>query len=678
MGKKKFKETPSKDLKLSKSEKNLITERSLRFGKMKNRKQLLGINDKVSRMNDLFPPHLVSADDSDASAMLSDVFVDDALFIDNGRKSKPLAFIKITTTISLLVKENPKVITKAFNERSKKLNLLQENVYYENYSTTHKKRVLRKYVYHKSKYGIGYIRDYIKKTYKKEHYTDENGEQKAKWIYDVFDVVSENINPRNVVLDDNCVGVKDVNKPANDLYMFEFLTKDDYLLKYPEKIYERSKYVEEGQPYMVESGFTDENNDNTVESTDSKKIMVLIYENKGEGLRETWANKVPLESVPLPGGELSISGGKWIEDRDNYDGIGVGQIIEIYQPIVDDILNASLERLRQIVRPNEDRFNNAALADESDDIKFGSGSTRQWTGSKEDVLYTHPPARSAAEQAEEQDLDEEIDIATMSPKNLAGIDDAKTAFQSAQNREAALNKLSIPLDSIKDTLQDSANLSMSLFKLCYQEPLETTILTKADDDFDEALAIVENESKTGRIDERAVIMNVDDKGDPTIARRKFRQMELPADKEYDEEDSSPTGRIIEAEEKRFWELIPNTFNWDGRIEIVAESFLPTSKALEDERKKETIDFFMNLQDTDEEGNPTLKDSKGAPYRVERVRLAKERIRLARDFDPDKIIIPLEREEQVAGDTNPLKSKSNITLNQNVGRTRPELEPPMAG
>ncbi len=627
-------------------------------------------------MDELFTPHMVNLDDPNSTeVMSSEVFADDALFNEEARKSMPLAFEKITTAHAILIKENPRVVTKAFNEKSRKLNLLTENIYYENFAIMRKIKVLRKYVYHLAKYGIAYWREYVKKTYKKRLVEDKDGKMKATWVYDIFDQAAENIHPKNVVLDDNCISVKDINKPANDLYTFEFLTKVEFDLKYPQEVYEKNEFVNEGDEWMVNPSFTDHDDKNPDDRTESKKIMVLTYENKGEGLREIWANQVPLESIPLPGEELSINGEKWVEDKDNYDGIGVGQVLELYQTLVDDIRNASLERLRQMVRPTEDHFNGVETADEADDVSFGFGQVRKWTGSPDSIRYTHPPQRSAAEQVEEAEMQEEIDRATMVPRNLGGTDDAKTAFQSAQNRESALNKLSLPLDAIKFTLEDAANLSLKLYKLVYQEPLETTILTPADDDFDEASAMLEANPD----DERVVDMT--DKKGEKIARRNFRQFEFPLTKEVDEDDrSNPTGRIVESEEKEFWEMLPKTFDWDGRLEIIGESFLPISKALEDERKKQTIDFLMGIPTTDELGNPVLKDANGQPFTIDRVRLAKERVRLDRNFDGDKIVVPLEKEKQVAGDVgeNPLASKDKITLNQDLGRKRPELQPNIEG
>ena len=140
---------PKNSYKYTREELKLLDERKKRFGVMIEKKKKIGINEKCDRMDTLYPPHLVDFDNPDISeATFSSLFNEDKLFVDNARKSKPLAFEKITTAVALLVKENPKVITKAFDEHSRELNLLVEQVYYENYNTMRKIRNLRRYVYH--------------------------------------------------------------------------------------------------------------------------------------------------------------------------------------------------------------------------------------------------------------------------------------------------------------------------------------------------------------------------------------------------------------------------------------------------------------------------------------------------------------------------------------------------
>jgi len=670
--------------KYSDAEQKLLEVRKKRFQVMWNFKKKLGIDEKCDRMDALFTPHLTGVNNSGAQPddLDSAINFDNHNSFEERRKSIPLAFEKITTAVALMIKENPRIIPKPFREKYRKLNLMIENIYYENYKINRKKEVYAKYVYQKAKYGIAYWREFIKKTYCKKHVEqrDENGDivrdeqgnvvYDTFWGYDVNEQVAANIHPKNIVLDNTCLGPNDVNKPAKDLFIYEDISFEEFKDTYPVEVFPNAEFVNPGTGFM----FTKDKTEEVVEGSDDSKdiVQVIIYENKPEGLRETWINSVPIESIPLPGGVLSVSGGKWVDDVENYDGIGVGQILEIYQPIVDDIRNASLERIRQIVRPVEDWFNDIELTDESSDVNYGSGNVRKFNGSPDDVRYSNPPPPTAGEQNEQEGLYEEIDRATMIPRNLAGTDDANTAFQAAQNRESALRKLSIPLGSIKNTIEQAGNIALALWPMAYGEPEETKVLKEGDDDFDEACKIVEVNPK----DER-VIKNEDG----TITRRYFKQMELPVEPEIDKKDGKnvPTGRFIETEEKQFWETIPRTFNWVGRIEVIAESILPTSKALEDEQKKETFDWLMQIPVINEMGQPVFVDDKGKPYIIDKIKAAKERVRIIRDLDPDKYIVPMENTQSLAGGSpldqgggdNPLASKGRMSPLEAVGAKRPE-------
>lgn len=656
--------------KYKKGERKLLLDRTKRFEVMLEKKKKLGINDKCDRMDVLYTPHLVSLENPNTVAQVQtnrDFDNDDIILEEQARKSMPLAFEKITTAQAVMIKEHPKAVMKAEREQFKDLNNLIENIYYENFRIQRKLRVLRKYVYQLAKYGIGYWREYIKKTYRKQFY-DENGEQKCKWVYDVFDVVAENIHPKNIILDNNCFAVKDVNKPANDCIILNYLTEDEFKAVYPEEKFENTQFVFENQSYMIEDSLAKDE-----KTTDGKqKIQVLIYENKYENLRETWANEIPIESVPLPGNELSINGGKWVEDGENYDGIGIGQIMEIYQPLIDDIVNADNERLRQLVRPSEDWFNGIELSDETEDFTFGSGNVRKFTGNKNDIIYNSPPPRTPSEAQQKEEIMEEIDRATFVPRNLAGTDDAKTAYQSAQNRESALRKLSIPLDSIKDTIEDCANLDLELYKIAYSEPLETYLLVEGDDEFDEAMSIQKAAEEKGYEDERIV------EEKDGLYRRKFREFEFPLKvEEKPKEDTGeniPTGRIIEADEKMFWELLPDFINWRGRIEIIGESFIPISQVMREEQDKQTVMFILGIQATDEMGNPALTDASGVPYIIDKVRAIKDFIKINKNFNPDKYVVPMTmpNANQGAMNINPLEQKSEIGAMEQTGNRRPEL------
>lgn len=670
--------TPSKDvIKLTKLRKR-------RWEQMVRFKDKLGINEKCDRMDAIFTPHLTSLDSADSTEMqFSNDFDQDNIILDKARKSMPLAFQKITTAIAVLIAEGPRGVMRATRGKDKKLNELAKNVYYENFKVQKKKKVLRKYAYHIAKYGLGYWREYIKKTYKQElvesldskgeTVLDENGKikWKAKMVYDVFDVVGENLHPHRVVLDDACNSVKDVNKPARDAFIYSYLSQDEFDDVYPQDSFDNSKHIVAGQKWMLDDKTY---NNAKYDDEDKKPIQVIEYENRMLGVKEIWAGDwVLLDVSPLPGGEISINGEKWEYDKDDYDGIGIGQIIEIYLPLLDDIANASNEVIRMMVRPHEDFFNGASISDESDDINFGSGNKRKIDGDKDDVKYSSPELKSNTINEAKADIKNELDLGIGVTDNLSGIDEADTAYQSAQNREAALKRLSTPLDSIKSVIEDCANLDLKLYKVLYSQPMETVLLKKGDSDWNEASSILSRATEEQREDERVVVMKQDKDGNPlTIARRKFREMELPLAME--KQDNKPTGRVIETEEKEHWEILP--LDYSGTIEIEAKSFLPVSKAVEDEQDKNSLVELMKIQTTDEMGNPTLKDASGVPYTIDKVKVIKDYIEINERLSAEEYVVKMDQQninqDNIEG--NPLApGGQKIGMNEQLGRSRPELK-----
>ena len=671
----------------SRQERALLKKRKDGIGEMWEKKKTLGIDRKCDRMDALYTPHNTSLENPDSVAIqTSPQFQRDEPFIEKSRKSTPLAFEKVTTAVATLIKENPRAVMKAWGGKYKDKNEIVKNVYYENFSINRKKYVLVKYVYHLSKYGLGYWREYIKRTYRKQHFQEEdaggNIKNKVKWVYDINDVVGENLPVRNVLLDDNCISVKDVNRPARDLAIIAYKTKDEFEAEYPEDIFPNSAFVRMGQPHMLPEHY-DKTENLIINNKSLSKIQVVIYENVFENLQETWANGVPIKSVPLPGNMLSVSGDKWVEDLDNYDGIGLGNILELYLPLVDDIVNSSLERLRLAVRPNEDWFNGIELTDESDDVPYGSNNVRKFNGSPDSIKYSDPPARSDAEVKEKEEILEEIDRVTFVPRNLGGGEaKAKTAYQESLQKEAALRKLALPLEAIKKTIEDCANLDIALYQELYTQPEETLELKPGDEDFDEAMAIYNQDKELGislEKDDRIAVNELGDDGNPvSIMRRKFKTFELPLKAEIGQ-DGKPTGRIIEGEEKAFWEMTPPHFDWRGYVEIIAESFLPPSKALDDEQKKETIEFLLNVPTTDEMGRPTLIDASGKPYTIDRVKLIKERASMNRALDPDSFVVPMlanagQGDMNVPESENPLQDKQIIKPKSLLGIENPENGP----
>jgi len=648
---------------------------SNRLKVMEKKKKDLGINRKCNRMDRLFTPHFVTLNgeqDFDDNEIYTNFNLAGEKMLKvigiQRRKSKPLAFEKITTAVASLIKQPPNPIARAFSEKYKPLNKLVEKTYYENFKANRLIKELKTFTYHLAKYGIAYGFRHIKKDWKIVHTPigkDDKGviQYKKERIYKTNEVIFTVINPHFVLLDDGCSNPSN----ANDIAIINYYDEEGFKSAFPEEVYPDAKYVKINKGNLIEDLEGSKVKNKTMTGDFKSKIQVITYQNENKDLEVKIANGIQLDSHPLQGHKLGLWGAKWVEDGDDYGGIGVGDIIDIYQPICDDILNNSNERLRQLVRPVRVLGNDVHISNDEDFI-WESGSEMKVDGDISQIKWDRPPVTTSAEIQEREMMSEEIDIATFVPKALGGMDVSDTAYQAAQNREAALKKLSLPLDNIKDALVDDANIAFRLFKELYSEPEETYYLAPGMEEFNEVQQfLLQNPN-----DERFVKMP-----DNTIARRKFKELELPLTKELKLAGDKyvDTGNIIESNTKDFWEMIPEHFNWEGYIDIEPMSFLPVSESLVLQEKKERAGFLLGIQDTDEMGNPILKDENGNPFRINRVQAIKDYVE-ATKADPDKYVVPLEQQEQVAGmNLNPLNTSTKISPQQAMGMSKPETALP---
>ena len=609
-----------------------------RIDVLKEYKRSLNIDEKCERLENLYTPHLTPLDSSQANQNIEFDYrhATDWTTQDNNRKSMPLAFEKITTAQAVLIKEDPKFFAEAGREKWKNLNRFVEKVHEENLRINHGKRELRKLVKDFALFGFAYGLRYWKRRWRFIHDTNPDGTFFRRKDVLADDVVLERIHPRNILLDDACTGPHDAKDGAIIMWMDE----DEFKSAYPQELYPAAKYVKAGSyRYLV----SDKDESLRVKTKEynprgRNRIEVISYRNVLNDLEEIMANGVYLEEKPLLGHVLGIVGMKWAEDRDNYDGVGLGQILEIYQPLVDDIANASNERLRQIVRPVRVMGNDVKVADDSDQ-KWESGAEIRLNGDINQAKWDRPPTATAGEIQQQQNLLDEIDRYTISDV-LSANADADTAYQDAMNREAALKKLSLPSDAINQFLTDDANTAFPIYREVYKLPEQTEMLQPGMPEYIEALAIL---ALNGN-DERVVPMP-----DGTVARRYFRQRELPLAKELVNEQGNliDTGRVVETGEREFWEFIGEHFNWEGYIHIVAGSYLPVSKAFEQQQKRDRATFLLSIPTTDEMGNPTLKDQNGKPYQINRVKALQDYVE-STDAEPEQYLVPIDVQPQVSG------------------------------
>ncbi len=678
--------------------KKLLTFISGRWSSMSTHRDRMGVIQKWDRYDRMYTPSSI-ATNSVVSRQFEDAKLATVPLDDQGResqKSKPLAYEKISIAIGQIIDQNPKVTLKSFLKKHELLTPLLKQSYEYNWKVNRLTPELRKFTFNLAKYSLAFGRRYYKKVPRiiKVPKLDDKGipmkKKNGDPLYDkqtrfeIDDVIWENIDPRRVLVDENCTNVQ---KDARDTFLETIMDKDAFDDEYPEELYPEAEFVQEG--IWVENKSSSDNA--TVKSKtgafrkiDAKQVQVLIYENKPRDSYHIIANGVLLTPVdnPLPykHKNLSIFNAKWSEgDPESiYDAIGICDILELYQPILDELDNATTDQVRMRVKPWMLIGRGLRISDEGDD-EPGLGKRIFIDGDISQVKWEQPPAITDGDIRVKEMLREDVDAATGISRELAGLSEADTAFQAAQNIANARKRLRLPLDNIEMMLEDDARLAIPLLQQIYSNPIKTEKIIDADDLAEYEEAIGKNPD-----DPRFVQMPNGDK-----VRRRFRTMQLnlkrvEQDLTLDPRTGQPkelVNRIVETENEDFWEHVPVGFDWEGIINIVPMSFLPVSHELEVQDALNDLELLLSIQSTDDEGNPTLLDENGQPFAINRVKLLKDYLKL-KDKDANEIIVRLEKPEATAllggGDStstpsNPLTDVSNITpgATPNVGGNTPE-------
>ena len=610
-----------------------------RYDRMRERKEALGIDAKCDLYDRLYAPHKVAqVVDRDKEFDRARLFVSD-----DGRKSnksKPIAFEKVQTALATIIKENPKAAMKPFSSRYKALNEIVKAAYEENWDRNRLLMSLREFTFQMAKYGVAYGRRYIKKEYKIVHEPDGEGKVTKERVVKFYDTIFEVIHPKRVLLDEQAKNPRD----ARDCFIVDHFTLNQLRDMYPDN--DRINNIPQGR-WLTEGDRNFIAYEGQRQTERSGIYEHLVYENVYKDIKLTIVNGVLIsdtESV-LPGHQLSLFGEKWAEKDETYDGIGICEILENYQPLIDDIANADIDLVREVIRPRLYMGAGIELADEAADEVEGQKIIK-FQGDISQLVFQRPTRTGDATQILEF-MGQEVDDATGIARDLSAISEAKTLGQAAFNRENSLRRLSLPLESIKYALEDDANKALNLLRLVNIEPIKTYVVT------DPAELIAANAIlKQNPNDERFVGMP-----DGKLVRRLFREAELPV--ELDPENS----QFYQSQARKFWELIPATFKWEGLINIIPMSFIGESQAMEQQTALEDLNILTAIPDMGPTGQPVLVDEQGKAYKINRPKIIRDYL-ITRRKDPDEYLVEM-TPMNIAGDNQaqPMTNPGNLAPSQ---------------
>ncbi len=494
--------------------------------------------------------------------------------------SEPMLLSKIQTALSILIAQNPDAAFKALNDKFKKNTQLAYSLWRRSWVIAKSKNQMKMIVFDLAKYGWAIGRTYPRYiTRKGSILTEINDDHPEKNKYEKVtivqynDVYRERLDPKRTWIDD----MASLSDPysMNDWYYEKDYSWDSFQAEFGD--YKNIKYVKS-------SGGKVKEEDEEVGSEERDDVITVgFYESVDKDL---YAIRIPAQDVtlyysPLPNDKKKLScwWGVWnIRDPKTPYGIGIYEIMRNDKVMYDRLKNMTIDQLVMAIYPM--LFYSGAGGMTNDGEMLISPATIKQKAPGTTIEQTKIDYDQRGWEAQEKQR-ENIDEITGITPTLQGQTEAKTLGQSLQDKDAALKKLSIPLDFISQMVENEAGISLSWMKQIYSIP---EIKTFANEDELQAY-----QEETGKLAQKAFVTKQDDEGMATeISADFFPQLEMGL------EDRD--GVLIESKENRFFNLgidLPlNYLDWEGMIEVKHDSMLSPTPELERQRKMELFNLVQ--------------------------------------------------------------------------------------
>jgi len=490
-------------------------------------------------------------------------------------------FIKVQVALSLLVDQNPSGVFTAGSNKFQATTELMRQLYQRSWEVADSKQQLKLFIFNLSKYGWACGRTYpLRITRTVKVLKEWNEEEPDKSVYEDQEVVEfndvfrENLDIRNTWIDD-------MAKPNNKFSVRDWSWR---------KVYPMDVFKEEFGKYKLADKVQEGGNisevvtgpsatPNKTQFKERHLVEVYFYENRIKDVFAVIANGVPvvLDALPIANlsgvKKLSLWQTYWnIRDANCPYGIGLYEAIRNDQFMLDRIRNMTVDQLTLSIYKMFFYQGTQALT-ETGDIKISPGVGKQVLDPKNVNWLTIPgPGQDAwlGIQMFKKDLDESSGITDQ----LLGVVTGKTAFETAQAKEAALKRLKNPLDNITDALDEEAYISVALFQLIYSIP-ETIAISDP--------RLVDDYLKEVQGDQSLYTRDSLGNFNAQVYR------EFPLNLQQDEK-----GNLIENKDTKFFRVKPKFLQWEGIINVKAQSILSPSKQIDKALELEMYNVLIPL------------------------------------------------------------------------------------
>lgn len=506
-------------------------------------------------------------------------------------------FIKIQTALSILVDQNPGAVFTPASQKYQDTNAILEQLYERSWEYAKSKNQLKLFIFNLAKYGWACARTYPLKITRKvkvlREYDEDNPDQseyETKEIVEYNDIMRENLDPRNVWIDE--MARPGDSRTVNDwcyrkVYDFDLATEEFGKYEWWDK------FVQAGGNTQETVEITKEGNVKQPQNADRKKIEIYFYENKPKDLMMVLAggvSGVPVIIEPLPIADekgikrLSLWQTLWnLRHGESPYGIGIYEAIRYDQSVLDRIRNMTIDQLTLSIYKMFFYQGTQSLS-ETGDVRITPGVGKQVLDPK-NIKWLEVPGPGQDAYLGIDMFRKDVDEASGITDPLLGQVTGKTAFEIAQAKESALKRLKNPLDNILEALNEEAYTTIALMQLLYSIPevIEIADDRMIEDYLREIKADPELFERTeDELDENGEVVR------PGVFQAKvFREFPLNLDKDE-------KGNLIETNDTKFFRAKPGALSWAGVIQVKAQSLLAPSKQVDKALDLEMYNLLIPL------------------------------------------------------------------------------------
>lgn len=488
---------------------------------------------------------------------------------------------KIQTALSILVTQNPQAVLSASSSRHEARQVLLSSLYERLWvdPRINTRSEVSKFIFNLAKYGWACGRRFHKKVVRKDireilSFNPSTGEHvlsagKDKTILD--DVFFENKSPWSVWIDD-------LAKPNDPLSRRDWMWKEVYSIDEFQQVFGKFKNAK----FVKGSNLTSSDEERKVvqerQYTSTDLVNVYFYENINDTFLVVAGDEnVLVVDTPLPylHKSLSLVDTLWMyRNTECPYGIGLPEVMRGDKNVFEKFRNMTIDQITASIYKSffynkVEQFNGEDAGDEMT-IEPGRGYKVM---NPKDMTFVEVPGPGQDAYRGLELCKNEIDNATGITPTLEGVVQGKTAFETSQAQNSALKRLSTPLENIKLALEWDALLAIDLMKQVYSEPKVYKLLDKH---------IIDQYLESINSDEDLFFTQGKD-----FFAMEYREFPLGLEK-------NETGIFEPSEDKKFFTIKPADLDWEGTIQIKAESLLQPSKALEREQALQLFNIITPL------------------------------------------------------------------------------------